>query len=61
MKSNIREFFKTLNICDVMANKKELFIIVHCYDNIEVKLNYVSYGSLSKDLLFLNKIRRNEV
>lgn len=61
MKSNIREFFKTCNICDVMANKKELFIIVYCYDNIEVKLNYGSYGGLSKDLLFLNKIRRNEI
>lgn len=61
MKSNIREFFKTLNICDVMANKKELFIIVYCYDTIEVKLNYGSYGGLSKDLLFLNKIRRNEI
>ena len=60
MKSNIREFFKTVNVYDVMANKKELFIIVYC-DNIEVKLNYVSYGGLSKDLLFLNKVRRKEI
>lgn len=61
MKSNIREFFKTVNVYDVMANKKELFIIVYCCDNIEVKLNYMSYGGLSKDLLFLNKVRRKEI
>lgn len=61
MKSNIREFFKTVNVYDVRANKKELFIIVYCYENIELKLNYVSYGGLSKDLLFLNKVRRNEI
>ena len=59
MKASIIEFFKEANVYDVRANKKELFIMVYCYD-MEVKINYNSGGILTQDLVFLNKCRRNE-
>lgn len=59
MRREFKTFFKIANVIDVKANRKAEYIIVYC-ENIEVKLNYNTIGSLEKDITFLNKCRRGE-